>query len=247
MFNPCVVIPVYNHEQAIGAVVDGVLAQELPCILVDDGSSAPCAGVLVKVAAAHPSRINLIRHAVNRGKGSAVLTGLRYAAQAGYSHAVQIDADGQHRASDIPRFIEQAAAHPRALIVGCPTYDDTMPSLRFYARYLTHVWVCVNTLSLNIKDSMCGFRVYPLSSIIALDARQKLGERMSFDIEVLVRLYWDGVEIINLPTPVSYSTDGISHFRGWLDNWLISRAHATLFVGMLLRMPMLIARKWNGS
>ena len=118
MFNPCVVIPVYNHEQAIGAVVDGVLAQELPCILVDDGSSAPCAGVLVKVAAAHPSRINLIRHAVNRGKGSAVLTGLRYAAQAGYSHAVQIDADGQHRASDIPRFIEQAAAHPRALIVG---------------------------------------------------------------------------------------------------------------------------------
>ena len=80
-----------------------------------------------------------------------------------------------------------------------------------------------------------------------MDARRKLGERMSFDIEVLVRLYWDGVEIINLPTPVFYRADGISHYRGWLDNWLISRAHATLFLGMLLRMPMLIARKWNGS
>lgn len=247
MFKACVVIPVYNHEQAIGAVVDSVLAQKLPCVLVDDGSSASCAGVLEKVAAATPELISLIRHPVNRGKGGAVLTGLRYAAQAGYSHAVQIDADGQHRASDIPRFIEQAAAHPRALIVGCPTYDHTVPSFRFYARYFTHVWVCINTLSLKIKDSMCGFRVYPLSSIMALDARRKLGERMSFDIEVLVRLYWDGVEIINLPTPVFYRADGISHYRGWLDNWLISRAHATLFLGMLLRMPMLIARKWNGS
>ena len=99
-----------------------------------------------------------------------------------------------------------------------------------------------NTLSLQIKDSMCGFRVYPLPPMIALEQRQKLGERMNFDIEVLVRLYWDGLEIINVDTPVNYPSDGVSHFRVVLDNFLISRMHATLFFCMLLRLPMLIAR-----
>ena len=94
-----------------------------------------------------------------------MLTGLRHAAQQGYSHALQIDADGQHRIADIPRFLEQAVAHPRALIVGCPEYDSTVPVLRLWARYLTHVWVSINTLSRQIKDSMCGFRVYPLESV----------------------------------------------------------------------------------
>jgi len=247
MFRPCVVIPVYNHERAVGAVVDAVAAQNLPCILVDDGSSPDCARVLDRLAAARAGRIALIRHAVNRGKGSAVLTGFRHAVQAGYSHAVQIDADGQHRASDIPRFLEQAEAHPQALIVGCPQYDETAPSLRLYARYLTHVWVWINTLSLQIKDSMCGFRVYPLPPMMALDRRRKLGARMNFDIEVLVRLYWTGLEIINVPTSVGYPSDGVSHFRGWLDNVQISRVHATLFFGMLLRLPMLIARKWSAQ
>jgi glycosyltransferase involved in cell wall biosynthesis len=243
MFKPCVVIPVYDHENAVGAIVHAVLGQNLPCILVDDGSSSRCAAELNALAAARPNEITLIRHRVNRGKGSAVLTGVRAAAAAGYSHAVQIDADGQHRPADIPRFLEQAAAHPKALIVGCPKYDVTVPALRFYARYLTHVWVSINTLSRQIQDSMCGFRVYPLPAVIDLDQRRKLGERMSFDIEVLVRLYWDGLEIINVPTAVDYRGGGVSHFRGWLDNVLISRLHTTLFFGMLARLPMLIARK----
>ena len=245
MLSPCVVIPVYNHENAIGAVVDAVLSQNLPCILVDDGSSPGCAGILETLAAARPTEITLLRHPVNRGKGAAVLTGVRYAAQAGYSHAVQIDADGQHQPSDIPHFLQQAATHPQALIVGCPKYDEMVPALRFYGRYLTHVWVSIHTLSRQIKESMCGFRVYPLPAMIALDRQRKLGERMSFDIEVLVRLYWDGVEIIDVPTQVSYRADGVSHFRAWTDNVLISRTHATLFFGMLLRLPMLIARKWS--
>ena len=117
-----------------------------------------------------------------------------------------------------------------------------MPWLRFWARYLTHMWVWINTLSLQITDSMCGFRVYPIPPVMALTRRQKLGARMNFDTEVLVRLYWDGLEIINVPTPVSYPSDGISHFRGVLDNFQISRMHTTLFFGMLLRLPMLIAR-----
>jgi len=245
MFKPCVLIPVYNHEHAVGAVVNAVLAQNLPCILVDDGSSSRCARTLDALVAVTPTDITLIRHPVNRGKGSAVLSGVRYAAQAGYTHALQIDADGQHRVSDIPRFLEQAAAHPEALIVGCPDYGEAVPSLRFYLRYLTHVWVWINTLSRQIKDSMCGFRVYPLSHVIALDDRRKLGARMNFDIEILVRLYWDGLEIVNVNTPVSYPRDGVSHFRNVLDNFLISRTHAILFFGMLTRLPMLIARNWR--
>ena len=247
MFNPCVVIPVYNHGQAIGAVAQAVLAQKLSCILVDDGSGCECAGVLDALAAAAPEKIILMRHSVNRGKGSAVLTGARYAAQAGYSHALQIDADGQHRVADIPRFLEQAAAHPQALIVGSPEYDETAPALRLWARHLTHVWVSINTLSRQIKDSMCGFRVYPLPHLMELDRRQKLSARMNFDIEVVVRLYWNGIEIINVPTPVVYPEKVISHFRGWSDTVLISRVHTTLFFGMLLRLPMLLARKWSAQ
>ncbi|HXV84605.1 MAG TPA: glycosyltransferase family 2 protein [Candidatus Binatia bacterium] len=245
MFKPCVVIPVYNHENAVAPVVHGVLAQNLSCIIVDDGSSPSCASLLDALAAAAPGQITLIRHPVNRGKGSAVLTGIRRAAQLGYTHALQIDADGQHRVSDIQRFLKEAAAHPQALIIGCPDYGKTVPALRFYSRYLTHVWVWINTLSLQIKDSMCGFRVYPLPPIIALDQRRKLGERMNFDTEVLVRLYWEGLEIVNLSTPVVYPSDGVSHFRGVLDNILISRMHATLFFGMLLRLPVLFARTWR--
>jgi glycosyltransferase involved in cell wall biosynthesis len=245
MFKPCVVIPVYNHEHAVDAVVHGVLAQNLSCIIVDDGSSPGCARILDALVAGAPTHITLIRHPVNRGKGSAVLTGVRSAVQAGYTHVLQIDADGQHQVSDIPRFLEQAAAHPQALIVGCPDFGETVPSLRFYSRYLNHVWVWINTLSLQIKDSMCGFRVYPLPAMMALEQRQKLGERMNFDTEVLVRLYWDGLEIINVPTPVNYPSDGVSHFRVVLDNFLIARTHVILFFGMLLRLPLLIARHWT--
>jgi glycosyltransferase involved in cell wall biosynthesis len=239
------VIPVYNHEHAVGAVVRAILAQNLSCILVDDGSTGECARVLDVLASLAPDRITLIRHPINQGKGSAVLSGVRYAAQSGYTHVLQIDADGQHRASDIPCFLQHAVAHPEALIVGCAEYGATVPWLRFYARYLTHIWVWINTLSLQITDSMCGFRVYPISPVMALERRQKLGERMNFDTEVLVRLYWEGLEIINVPTPVSYPSDGISHFRGVLDNLLISRTHATLFFGMLLRLPTLIVRNWT--
>jgi glycosyltransferase involved in cell wall biosynthesis len=245
MFRPCVVIPFYNHEGCVGAVVEGVIAQQLACVLVDDGSAPLAAAMLDGLVNKAPEQITLIRHPNNRGKGAAVLTGIRHAATAGYSHAVQIDADGQHRVADIPRFLEQAAAHPQALIVGFPQYDETVPPLRFWGRYLTHVWVSINTLSRQIEDSMCGFRVYPLPAVVELYRKHKLGQRMNFDIEVLVRLYWAGLEIINLQTPVNYPADGVSHFRGWLDNYLISRLHATLFFGMLARSPMLIARHWS--
>lgn len=241
-FNPCAVIPVYNHAHAIGHVVTAILAFQLPCILVDDGSSAECAAVLDALAATHPD-IVLLRHTQNRGKGGAVVTGVRHAAQAGYTHALQIDADGQHCTDDIPLFLAQSAARPDVLIAGVPQYDESVPKVRFYGRYLTHVWVWINTLSLDIKDSMCGFRIYPVAPFVALSQKRILGQHMDFDTDVIVRLYWDGMQIVNFPTKVGYPSDGVSHFRLVMDNLLISRMHATLFIGMLLRVPTLLARK----
>ncbi|MBP0597858.1 glycosyltransferase family 2 protein [Herbaspirillum sp. LeCh32-8] len=237
------VIPVYNHEHAIGAVVDAVLAHGLHCVLVDDGCSAACAQVLREIAAAHPQQVTLLVHAVNQGKGGAVITGLRHAARAGYSHALQIDADGQHDAADIPRFLAASLAAPRAVINGKPVYDESIPKGRLYARYLTHVWVWINTLSLEISDSMCGFRVYPLAPVLKLLDSVRIGRRMDFDTEILVRLQWRGLRILDQPTRVHYPTDGVSHFKVWLDNVLISRMHARLFFGMLPRSPLLLARK----
>ena len=245
MFRPCVVIPVYNHEHAIGNVLAQVLAHGLPVILVDDGCSAACAAVLDRLAAAYPERVVLERHTVNQGKGGAVLTGFARAARDGYSHVLQVDADGQHSVADVPRFLDAARAAPHAVIAGCPVYDESVPALRLYARYLTHVWVWINTLSLAIRDSMCGFRVYPVAPVLALARRRRLGLRMNFDIEILVRLYWDGLAIVNLPTRVGYPEDGVSHFKAWADNVLISRLHMTLFFGMLPRIPSLLVRAWR--
>ncbi len=245
MFTPCVVIPVYNHEHAIGKVLAQVLEHGMPCILVDDGSSQACAAELDRLAALHPNRVVLERHTVNQGKGGAVLTGFGRAAFEGYSHVLQVDADGQHAVADIPRFLEAARARPQAVVAGCPVYDESVPALRLYARYLTHVWVWINTLSLAIRDSMCGFRVYPVAPVLALAKRRRLGLRMNFDIEILVRLYWDGVEVVNLPTKVGYPEDGVSHFQAWTDNVLITRMHVALFFGMLPRIPSLLVRRWR--
>lgn len=245
MFHPCVVIPVYNHEHAIGTVLGQVLAHGLPVILVDDGSSPACAATLHRLASAHAGQVMLERHRENQGKGGAVLSGFRRAAENGFTHVLQLDADGQHCVADLGRFLDAARARPQAVVAGCPVYDESVPALRLYARYLTHVWVWINTLSLAIRDAMCGFRVYPVAPVLALARRRRLGRRMNFDIEILVRLYWDGVEVVNLPTKVGYPEDGVSHFQAWTDNVLIARMHMVLFFGMLPRAPMLLVRRWR--
>jgi glycosyltransferase involved in cell wall biosynthesis len=245
MFKPCIVVPVYNHEHAIGAVLAGLLRHGVPCMLVDDGSSAACAAVLDALARQHADKVVLVRLPHNQGKGAAVLAGFRRAAQLGYTHVLQIDADGQHDTADVPKFLAQAAAHPDAIICGHPVYDESVPRARLYGRYATHIWVWINTLSLDIKDSMCGFRVYPVAPVNALAARRSIGARMNFDTDILVRLFWTGLQVINLPTRVSYPSDGVSHFRVWRDNVLISWMHTQLFFGMLPRIPRLLARKWQ--
>ena len=243
MHNPCAVIPVYNHETAVPAVVEALLASGLPCVLVDDASSPACAAVLERLA--ERERVFLVKLAVNQGKGGAVMAGLREASRLGFSHALQVDADGQHDLRDVETFIDHSRTHPEALICGYPQYDDSVPKGRLYARYLTHVWVWINSLSLQIPDSMCGFRVYPLPPTLALIDTVRLGKRMDFDPEILVRLAWRNQPMRWLPTKVHYPQDGLSHFRLFHDNALISSMHTRLFFGMLLRAPLILWRRWQ--
>jgi len=243
LYSPVAVIPVYNHPATIGAMVEAVRAHGLGCVLVDDGSEPGCAAVLDRLAEADPRGVTLVRLTSNQGKGGAMMAGLREAARLGHTHALQIDADGQHDAGDIPRFLALSRRHPQAVVCGCPVYDPSVPKGRLYGRYLTHVWVWINTLSGAIRDSMCGFRVYPLPPVVALIDGARLGRRMDFDPEVMVRLLWRGVDVVNLPTRVTYPQDGVSHFRVLRDNVLISGMHARLFFGMLPRIPLLLWRR----
>ena len=218
----------------------------LPCLIVDDGSGAETALLLDELVARH-AWITLLRLPLNQGKGGAVIQGLRQAAALGFTHALQLDADGQHDLADVPRLLAEAREYPQALISGAPVYDESVPKGRLYGRYATHVWVWINTLSLAIADSMCGFRAYPLAATIAMLDRESVGLRMDFDIEIIVRLHWAGVPVRNLPTRVTYPLDGVSHFDLWRDNVRISRMHARLFFGMLPRAPGLLARRLRGA
>lgn len=241
MFNPCVLIPVYNHPHVIAATVAVVRNKQLPVVLIDDGSDAVCAEILQQLAAAD-EQVYLQRLPCNSGKGGAVKSGFFFARDLGFSHALQIDADGQHDLTAIDGFLACARANPTALIAGTPEYDSDVPALRYYSRYLTHVWVWINTVSLAIRDSMCGFRVYPLQACCDLVEQNRLGDRMDFDIEFIVHWYWRGHALVQQPIRVSYPEGGISHFRGWHDNWLISCMHTRLFFGMLMRLPRLLSR-----
>jgi len=243
VFRPVVVIPVYNHEEAIGAMVAGVRRHGIDCLLVDDGSKPSCAAVLDALAATDDG-VHLERLPQNRGKGGAVMAGLRAAsARLDATHAVQIDADGQHDAADIPAFLALAEANPQVIVCGAPVYDDSVPKGRLYGRYLTHVWVWINTLSFDIRDSMCGFRVYPLARVLPLIDTETMGLRMDFDPEIMVRAHWRGIPVVNRETRVTYPMDGVSHFDVVRDNVRISRMHARLFFGMLWRLPRLLWRK----
>jgi len=243
MHKPCAVIPVYNHETAVPAVVKALQAADLPCVLVDDASSPACAAVLEQLA--EGENIFLVKLPVNQGKGGAVMAGLREASRRGFSHALQVDADGQHDLQDVATFLDAPRSHPEALICGYPQYDESVPKGRLYARYLTHVWVWINSLSLQIPDSMCGFRVYPLPPVLALIDSARIGKRMDFDPEILVRLSWRNQPMRWLPTRVHYPQDGLSHFRLFHDNALISGMHTRLFFGMLLRLPSILWRRWR--
>ncbi|OTG67704.1 glycosyltransferase family 2 protein [Acinetobacter silvestris] len=236
------VIPVYNHPHYLAPLLQYLDQFDLPIVIVNDGSEAQCTQILRELAEQY-SKMILVEHVQNQGKGQAVVTGLRKAESMGLSHALQLDCDGQHDWNDIAKFLEVSQNNLNTMIIGQPIFDDTVPKGRLYGRYATHIWVWINSLSFDIKDSMCGFRVYPLKSTLAVLNRGKFQPDMGFDSEILVRLKWDNVPLMNIPTKVIYPENGISHFNVWRDNWGISKVHSRLFAGMLLRLPKLIRQK----
>ena len=244
-FRPCIVVPVFNHGNGATALMEHFAPLGLAVYFINDGSTDDTGLKLAEIAEQYPT-VRIVERAENGGKGAAVVTGLRAAHREGFSHVLQIDADGQHEARDIPRFLALAEEQPNAVIAGQPEFDDSIPIGRLVGRYLTHIWVWIETLSFTIKDSMCGFRVYPLAAVIQVTDRVQLGRRMDFDPEILVRLHWDGLRILSLPTRVIYPDGGTSHFRLWLDNWLITRMHTRLVFGMIWRVMLFRAGGFGG-
>ena len=250
-FSPCVVIPCYNHGATMASVLARLAPFKLPIIVVDDGSDATTQQQLAQLSA---ENLHIARLPSNQGKGAAVIFGLRTAMRQGYTHALQLDADGQHAIEDVPAMLAEACRYPDWLISGRPRYDESVPKARLYGRYVTHFWVWVETLSLSVKDSMCGFRVYPLAPTLALCDRRQIGQRMDFDTEIMVRLYWQGTPSRFLATRVVYPEAGLSHFDALWDNLRISWMHTRLFFGMLPRIPRLLAMRkhkqqahWSGE
>lgn len=237
-----VIIPCYNHGSTIQAVMASLRPYQLPMIVVDDGCSEPDRSRIAAAAAAYADCCTLLTHPRNAGKGAAVATALQEAQRQGFAYALQIDADGQHDIKAVPRLLQllqeksaRAASDKPIFISGRPVYDASIPTGRKIGRYITHFWVWVETLSFKIKDSMCGLRIYPVRETLALCPQ--CGRRMDFDTEIMVRLYWQGIEPDFLPVQVIYPPHGISNFRMLQDNLQISLMHTRLVCSMLLQLP----------
>ncbi|NRA09316.1 MAG: glycosyltransferase family 2 protein [Myxococcales bacterium] len=234
---PCILIPFFDHGEAIRAVLDGVDAVRdgLPGIVVDDGSAPEHTLILAEAAARHPW-VQIEKRPHNGGKGAALKTGYRAALERGFSHALQLDADGQHDPGALPAFLEVARRRPEALVLGVPHFEGA-PFSRRFGRHISTFWVWVETGSRQIRDPLCGLRCMPLAPTAAVLQRASCGDAMDFDPEIAVRLVWEGVPVESVPTRVVYPDGGISHFRMLRDNLRISWLHTRLVVGMLLRLP----------
>lgn len=242
----CFIVPIFNHGHKLKSLVFALQEYKFPIILIDDGSNNKCK-IIIRSLVEKNNDLILLELPDNQGKGAAVMAGFNRAIELEFTHGVQIDADFQHDVNDVKKFVEESNSNALSLICGVPKYDETVPKGRLYSRYITHVWVWINTLSTEIQDSMCGYRIYPLTSVIKLINEVNIGKRMNFDIEIIVHLKWRNVEIINVPTQVIYHDDVPSNFRLFKDNVGISVAHAKMFFGMLIRFPMLMLRKFNGK
>ncbi|MCP2040750.1 glycosyltransferase involved in cell wall biosynthesis [Neisseria sp. HSC-16F19] len=231
--NTLALIPHYNHSGTVAAVAAAMRGFGLDVLIVDDGSDEAARAVLAELVQQPGITVHYQPH--NRGKGAAVKTGFQYAVAAGYSHVLQVDADAQHCLQDTAKMLDAAAGSPEAVICGWPQYGSDAPKSRLYGRKITDFWNCLHTASCDIKDGMCGFRIYPAEAALAVVCEEYVGERMDFDTEILVRLHWRGTALVWIKTPVRYSAGGVSHFRAWADNVLISKMHARLFFTMLWR------------
>lgn len=244
-----VIIPSYNTGAKLFETVAQARAQWTPVWVVIDGSTDGTGAALERLAARDPGlRVLIQPH--NAGKGAAILAGLRAAEAEGFTHALTMDADGQHPAAAIPAFMAASQQQPKALILGLPVFDASAPRLRVEGRRVSNGFANLETLWLGIGDSLCGFRVYPIADLRAVMERSRWMRRFDFDVEAAVRLCWRGLRLVNLPVPIRYfepEEGGVSHFRYGRDNVLLAGMHSRLLAGFLLRLPWLLARRARSS
>ena len=220
-----------------------------PVWVVVDGSTDGSTELLREMAADDPL-LRVIVLPENRGKGAAVLAGLAEAAANGYTHVLTMDADGQHPAALIPEFMRVSQGRPAAMVLGKPVFDADAPRLRVNGRKVSNWWANLETLWAGIGDSLYGFRVYPVAPLLRVMRGGRWMRRFDFDPEAVVRLAWSGVPSINVPAPVRYfaaGEGGVSHFNYLRDNLLLTWMHTRLFLGFLLRLPLLAARRLTGE
>jgi glycosyltransferase involved in cell wall biosynthesis len=240
-----VLVPSYNTGAKVYETVAAARAAWNPVWVVVDGSDDGTAPVLRAMARDDPG-LQVYELAHNQGKGAAVLHGLRAAHAAGFSHALTMDADGQHPAGLITAFMAASSARPEAMILGRPVFDASAPLLRVRGRRVSNAWTNLETLGAGVADSLYGFRVYPIDALIAVMQRQPWMRRFDFDTEAVVRLAWRGVKPINLDAPVRYLSaeeGGVSHFRYGRDNLLLTWMHTRLMLEFVCRLPLLVWRR----
>ena len=237
-FAPCFVIPTYDNPETVAEVVRAVREASLafdpkgvPVVLVDDGSGP--AGREAVAALGRDGSAMVLHRSENSGKGAALCDGFRHALERGYTHALQVDADGQHDLSDVPHLFRAAERRPSAVVLGSPVYDESAPKGRLWGRKISRFWTHVETFGRVIEDPMCGYRVYPLAATV--EVMDRCGRRMEFDNEIAVRLVWRGCPVENIPTRVRYPDGGVSHFHYLRDNLRISWMHSRLAPMGILR------------
>jgi glycosyltransferase involved in cell wall biosynthesis len=236
---PCVLIPCFDHGEPLRAVLESLARFALPCIVVDDGSCASTLAQLDRIER-ELDFVRVERFAPNRGKGAVVCAGFRLASSLGFTHALTLDADGQHDAAAVPELLEAMRKDPDALVLGRPVFDETAPRSRMWARQLSRLAVWIATLSLEIPDPLCGMRGIPLEAALRVMARGPLGPRMEFDPEFAVRCVFEGVPVRNVPVRVRYIEGGLSHFDVGRDFPMMGRTYLRLWGGMLVRAPRLL-------
>ncbi len=243
-----VLIPSYNPGPAVFDTVRAARASWAPVWVVVDGSDDGSTQGLLDMARTDP-QLRVIVLPRNQGKGAAVLAGLDAAQAAGFTHALTMDSDGQHPADHIADFMTTSLRNPAAMILGRPVFGDDAPQLRVQGRKISNAWAKLETLGAGIGDSLYGFRVYPVAPLRAVMRRQRWMRRFDFDPEAVVRLSWAGVPAVNLPAPVRYlrtEEGGVTHFRYLRDNALLTWMHLRLFLGFVVRLPLLAWRRARG-
>lgn len=222
------VLPCLDAAATVGDVVRGAVDVLEDVIVVDDGSRDDSA------ALARQAGARVVRHPHNRGKGAALLTGMAEAAALGFTHAITLDADAQHAPEDIPRLLEAARREPDALVIGARDFDiEHVPGASRFGRKFSNFWVWLET-GAKLSDTQSGFRAYPLAPVLALELAPS---RFEWEVEVIVRARWAGLDVREVDVPVFYPPpeERKSHYRGFEDSLLISLLHVRLVPRSFLR------------